>query len=42
MYSFMYGGNGIVVLKVDDNDKAEETVMLNKLDYITEKDLNNE
>ena len=42
MYSFMYGGNGIVVLKVDDNDKAEETVMLNKLDYITEKDLNDE
>ena len=31
-----------MVLKVDDNDKAEETVMLNKLDYITEKDLNNE
>ena len=42
MYSCMYGGNGIVVLKVEDNDKAEETVMLNKLDYITEKDLNNE
>ena len=39
MYSFMFEGNGIVVLKVDDNDKAEEIVMLNKLDYISEKDL---
>ena len=39
MYSFMFGGNGIVVFRPNDNDKAEETIMLNKLDYITEEDL---
>ena len=41
MYSFMFGGNGIVVFRADNNDKAEEVMMLGKLDYLTEKDLNN-
>ena len=40
MYSFMFGGNGIVVFRADNNDKAEEVMMLGKLDYLTEKDLN--
>ena len=39
MYSFMFGGHGIVVFRADNNDKAEEVMMLEKLDYITEKDL---
>ena len=39
MYSFMFGGHGIVVFRADNNDKAEEVIMLEKMDYISEKDL---
>ena len=39
MYSFMFGGNGIVVFRADNTDKAEEVVMLEKFDYITEEEL---
>lgn len=42
MYSFMFGGHGIVVFRADNNDRAEEVVMLEKLDYITEAELKNE
>lgn len=41
MYSFLYGGSGIVVFRPDNNDKAEEVVMLKKLDCMTEEDLKN-
>lgn len=41
MYSFMFGGHGIVVFRADNNDRAEEVVMLEKLDYITEDELKN-
>ena len=37
MYSFMFGGHGIVVFRADHNDKAEEGIMLEKMDYINEK-----
>ena len=39
MYSFMFGGHGIVVFRADNNDKAEEVIMLEKMDYIAEKEL---
>ena len=39
MYSFMFGGHGIVVFRADNNDKAEEVIMLEKMDYIIEKEL---
>lgn len=39
LYSFLYAGKGIIVFRPDNNDKAEETIMLKKLDYITEEDL---
>ena len=39
MYSFMFAGNGIVVFRADNTDKAEEVVMLEKFDYITEEEL---
>ena len=35
----MFAGNGIVVFRADNTDKAEEVVMLEKLDYITEEEL---
>ena len=39
MYSFLFGGCGIVVIRPDSPDKAEEAIMLNQLDYITENEL---
>ncbi len=39
MYSFLYGGKGIIVFRPDNNDKSEEVIMLQKLDYITEAEL---
>ncbi len=39
MYSFLYGGKGIIVFRTDNNDKADEVVMLNKLDYLSEEEL---
>ena len=39
MYSFMFGRHGILVLRAHNNDKAEEVIMLEKMDYIIEKEL---
>ncbi len=39
MYSFLYGGKGIIVFRADNNDKADEVIMLKKLDYLTEEEL---
>ena len=39
MYSFMFAGNGIVVFRAVNNDKAEEVIMLEKMEYISEKEL---
>ena len=39
MYSFMFAGNGIVVFRADNNDRAEEVIMLEKMEYISEKEL---
>lgn len=39
MYSFLFGECGIVVIRPDSPDKAEEAIMLNQLDYITENEL---
>ena len=35
----MFGGHGFVVFRADNNDKAEEVIMLEKMDYIIEKEL---
>lgn len=42
MYSFLYSGKGIIVFRPDNSDKAEEVIMLKKLDYITEEDLSHQ
>ena len=39
MYSFMFGGHGIVVFRADNTDKDEEEIMPAKMDYIIEKEL---
>lgn len=41
MYSFVFGGHGIIVFRADNADKADEAVMLGKMDYLTEQDLSN-
>lgn len=39
MYSFLLGGKGIMVFRANNSDKAQESVMLNGLKFIAEKDL---
>lgn len=39
MYSFLYGGKGIIVFRTDDTDRADGVILLHKLDYLTEEDL---
>ena len=39
LYSFMLGNNGIMVFRTNNADRAREIIMLNKLDFIAEKDL---
>ena len=39
MYSFMLDGKGVLTFRADNPEKANEVVMLNKLDFLTETDL---
>jgi hypothetical protein len=39
LYSFMLGNNGIMVFRTNNAERAREIIMLNKLDFIAEKDL---
>lgn len=39
MYSFLLEGKGVLIFRADNNDKANEAIMLNKLDFLTESDL---
>lgn len=39
MYSFLYEGKGVIVFRADNNDKADEVIMLKKLNYLSEQDL---
>lgn len=39
MYSFLLEGKGVIVFRADDNEKANEIVMLKKLDFLTEGEL---
>ena len=39
MYSFLYGGKGILVFRTDDSSKTEEAIMLNKYEFLNESDL---
>ncbi len=42
MYSFLYGGKGIIVLRTEDNTKADEVISTNNLDYLVDIDLKEE
>ena len=39
MYSFLLGGKGILVFRTNNQEQARETILRNKLSYITEQDL---
>lgn len=39
LYSFLINGKGILIFRTDDNEKTEKVIILNKLDFIAEKDL---
>ena len=38
-YSFMLGNKGIMIFRTNNADRAREIIILNKLDFIAEKDL---
>ena len=38
-YSFMLGNNGIMVFRTNNAERSREIIILNKLDFIAEKDL---
>ena len=39
MYSFLLGGKGILIFRTDDTERTRETIILNDLAFITDKDL---
>lgn len=39
MYSFMLDGRGVLTFRADNPEKANEVIMLNKLDFLSETDL---
>ena len=39
LYSFLLEGKGILIFRTDDNAKAREVILENKLSYVNEKDL---
>lgn len=39
MYSFLLGGHGILVFRTDNAEQAKEVIILNKLDFIAENNL---
>ncbi len=39
LYSFLLGGQGILIFRTDDAERARETIILNNLKFIADKDL---
>lgn len=39
MYTFLFNGKGILIFRTEDTEKARETIILNNLKFIAEKDL---
>ena len=38
LYSFLWKGKGVLVFRADQSEKAKESIMLNKLPFLTEED----
>ena len=39
MYTFLWGGKGILIFRTDQTEKAREVILRNQLSFIAEKDL---
>ena len=39
MYTFLWGGKGILIFRTDQTEKAREVILRNELSFIAEKDL---
>lgn len=38
LYSFLWQGKGVLIFRTDQSEKAKETIILNKLSFLTEAD----
>lgn len=38
MYSFLWKGNGVLVMRTDPAERAKEIIVINKISFLTEKD----
>ena len=38
LYSFLWKGKGVLVLRTDNNDTTNETIIINKMSFLTEVD----
>ena len=38
LYSFLWKGKGVLVFRADQSEKAKESIMLNKLTFLTDED----
>ena len=38
LYSFLWKGKGVLVLRTDNSDKANETIIISKMSFLTEAD----
>lgn len=39
MYSFLLAGKGILIFRTDDEERTRETILLNEMPFVEEKDL---
>ena len=39
MYSFLLAGKGILIFRTDDAERTRETILLNEMSFVEEKDL---
>lgn len=39
MFSFLLDGKGVLLFRADNEEKANEVIILNKLDFLTDEDL---
>jgi hypothetical protein len=38
MYSFLWKGKGVLVMRTEPSERAKEIVLINKIQFLTEKD----
>jgi hypothetical protein len=38
MYSFLWKGKGVLVMRTEPAERAKEIVLINKIQFLTEKD----